>query len=68
LSCFKQPSLPLGHLHKNETFAGAGAGVLEATAWRYVAETPEVLASSARACTKSWSGDFVIVDGHAHPR
>jgi hypothetical protein len=45
LSCFKHALLPLAHLRKNETFAqvGAGFGVSEATAWRYVDETLEVL-------------------------
>ncbi|WP_420719044.1 helix-turn-helix domain-containing protein, partial [Streptomyces sp. NRRL S-646] len=49
LSCFKQALLTLAHLRKNETFAqvGAGFGVPEATAWRYVDETIEVLAAWA---------------------
>jgi hypothetical protein len=49
LSCFKQALLTLAHLRKNETFAqvGAGFGVSEATAWRYVDETLEVLAAWA---------------------
>ncbi|MGW1616813.1 helix-turn-helix domain-containing protein [Streptomyces sp. NPDC002285] len=46
LSCFKQALLVLAHLRKNETLAqvGAGFGVFEATTWRYVDETIEVLA------------------------
>ncbi|MGX8904718.1 helix-turn-helix domain-containing protein [Streptomyces netropsis] len=49
LGCFKQAFLALAHLRKNETFsqAGAGFGVSEATAWRYVDETLEVLAAWA---------------------
>ncbi|MEU4173208.1 transposase family protein, partial [Streptomyces sp. NPDC026665] len=45
LGCFKQALLALAHLRKNETFAqvDAGFGVSEATAWRYVDETLDVL-------------------------
>ncbi|GGZ06781.1 hypothetical protein GCM10010327_41750 [Streptomyces nitrosporeus] len=47
MSCFKQALLTPAHLRKNETFArvGAGFGVSEATAWRYVDETLDVLAA-----------------------
>jgi len=49
LGCFKQALLALAHLRKNETLAqlGAGFGVSEATAWRYVDETVELLAAWA---------------------
>jgi hypothetical protein len=73
LSCFKQALLTLAHLRKNETFAqvGAGFGVSEATAWRYVDETLEVLASWApglhEALVGLGEGDFVIVDGTLIP-
>ncbi|MBB5109747.1 hypothetical protein FHS40_008877 [Streptomyces spectabilis] len=73
LGCFKQVLLALAHLRKNETFAqaGAGFGVSEATAWRYVTETIEVLASCApglhEALTGLGEGDFVIVDGTLIP-
>jgi hypothetical protein len=73
LSCFKQALLALAHLRKNETFAqvGAGFGVLEATAWRYVDETLEVLAAWApglhEALVGLGEGDFVIVDGTLIP-
>jgi len=73
LSCFKQALLTLAHLQKNETFAqvGAGFGVSEATAWRYVDETLEVLASWApglhEALVGLGEGDFVIVDGTLIP-
>ena len=69
LRCFKQALLALAHLRKNETFAqvGAGFGVSEATAWRYVDETLEVLAAWApglhEALVGLGEGDFVIVDG-----
>ncbi len=69
LGCFKQTLLTLAHLCKNETFAqlGAGFGISQATAWRYVDETLELLASSApglhAALTGLGEGDFVIVDG-----
>lgn len=73
LSCFKQALLTLAHLRKNETFAqvGAGFGVSEATAWRYVDETLEVLAAWApglhEALVGLGEGDFVIVDGTLIP-
>ncbi|GAA3234484.1 hypothetical protein GCM10010493_01800 [Streptomyces lavendulae subsp. grasserius] len=43
--CLKQALLTLAHLRKKETFAqvGAGFGASEATAWRYVDETLDVL-------------------------
>ncbi|MFP8908531.1 helix-turn-helix domain-containing protein, partial [Streptomyces atacamensis] len=49
LGCFKQALLALAHPRKNETLAqlGAGFGVSEATAWRYVDEVLDVLASWA---------------------
>ncbi|WP_435806945.1 helix-turn-helix domain-containing protein, partial [Streptomyces canus] len=65
LSCFTQALLTLAHLRKNETFAqvGAGLGVSEATAWRYVDETLEVLAAWApglhEALVGLGEGDFV---------
>ncbi len=73
LSCFKQALLALAHLRKNETYrqVGAGFGVSEATAWRYVDETIEILASWApglhEALTGLGEGDFVIVDGTLIP-
>ena len=73
LSCFKQALLTLAHLRKNETFAqvGAGFGVSEATAWRYVDERLEVLAAWApdlhEALVGLGEGDFVIVDGPLIP-
>jgi hypothetical protein len=73
LSCFKQALLTLAHLWKNETFAqvGAGFGVSEATAWRYVDETLEVLAAWApglqEALVGLGEGDFIIVDGTLIP-
>ena len=69
LGCFKQALLTLAHLRKNETFAqlGAGFGISQATAWRYVDETLELLASWApglhEALTGLGEGDFVIIDG-----
>ncbi len=73
LSCFKQALLALAHLRKNETFAqiAAGFGVSQATAWRYVDETVEVLAAWApglqEALVGLGEGDFVIVDGTLIP-
>ncbi|MFJ9752794.1 transposase family protein, partial [Streptomyces chartreusis] len=63
----------LVHLRKNETFSqlGAGFGISEATAWRYVDETLEVLAAWApglrEALVGLGEGDFVIVDGTLIP-
>ncbi|SCE52420.1 Helix-turn-helix of DDE superfamily endonuclease [Streptomyces sp. SolWspMP-5a-2] len=47
LGCFQQALLALVHLRKSKTFAqlGAGFGISQATAWRYVDETLDVLAS-----------------------
>ncbi|WP_228984650.1 transposase family protein, partial [Streptomyces sp. DH12] len=44
LGCFKQALLTLVHLRKNETFSqlGAGFGISQATAWRYVDEALDV--------------------------
>ncbi|GLW04782.1 hypothetical protein Slala05_84120 [Streptomyces lavendulae subsp. lavendulae] len=73
LGCFKQAPLALAHLRKNETFAqvGAGFGVSEATAWRYVDETLDVLAAWAPGLHEALVGlgedDFVIVDGTLIP-
>ncbi|GAA4885642.1 IS5/IS1182 family transposase [Kitasatospora terrestris] len=73
LSCFKQALLTLAHLRKNETLAqlGAGFGVSQATAWRYVDETVELLAAWApglrEALVGLGEGDFVIVDGTLIP-
>ncbi|ANZ13344.1 transposase family protein [Streptomyces noursei] len=73
LGCFKQALLVLVHLRKNETFAqvGAGFGVSESTAWRYVDETLEILAAWApglrEALVGLGEGDFVIVDGTLIP-
>lgn len=73
LGCFKQALLTLVHLRKNETFAqlGAGFGISQATAWRYVDETFEVLASWApglhEALTGLGEGNHVIVDGTLIP-
>ncbi|NUR03749.1 MAG: transposase [Streptomyces sp.] len=49
LSCFKQALLALAYVRKNETFAQLAAGfdISEATAWRCVDETVEVLADRA---------------------
>ncbi len=69
LRCFKQALLALAHLRKNETFAqvGAGFGVSQSTAWRYVDETLEILASWVPGLWEALAGldegDFVIVDG-----
>jgi hypothetical protein len=73
LGCFKQALLALAHLRKNETLAQLAAGfrVSEATAWRYVDETLEVLAAWApglrEALVGLGEGDFVIVDGTLIP-
>ncbi|MFC8177180.1 transposase family protein [Streptomyces sp. NPDC057325] len=69
LGCFKQALLTLVHLRKNETFwqLGAGFGISQATAWRYIDETLDVLAGWApglrEALTGLGKGDHVIVDG-----
>jgi hypothetical protein len=69
LACFRQALLALVHLRKNETLPqlAAGFGTSTATAWRYVDETLEVLASWApglqEALVGLGEGDFVIVDG-----
>ncbi len=49
LGCFKQALLTLVHLRKNGTFSqlGAGFGISQATAWRYVNESLEVPAGWA---------------------
>ncbi|MBH1934255.1 transposase family protein [Streptomyces sp. AV19] len=71
--CFKQALPALSHLRKNETFAqvGAGFGVSESTAWRYVDETLEVLTAWApglrEALVGLGEGDFVVVDGTLIP-
>jgi hypothetical protein len=73
LGCFKQALLALAYLRKNETFAQVGAefGVSQATAWRYVGETLDVLAAWApglhEALTGLGEGDFVIIDGTLIP-
>jgi hypothetical protein len=73
LGCFKQALLTLVHLRKNETFSqfGAGFGISQATAWRYVDVAVDVLASWApglhEALTGLGEGDHVIVDGTLIP-
>ncbi|MFJ2899153.1 transposase family protein [Streptomyces sp. NPDC087218] len=73
LSCFRQALLTLAHLRKNEAFAQVGAGfeASEATAWRYVDESLDVLAAWApglhEALVGLGEGDFVIVDGTLIP-
>jgi len=73
LGCFKQALLALVHLRKNETFSqlGAGFGISQATAWRYVDETLDVLGSWApglhEALTGLGEGDHIIVDGTLIP-
>jgi len=73
LGCFQQALLTLVHLRENETFSqlGAGFGISQATAWRYVDETLDVLASWApglhEALTGLGEGDHVIVDGTLIP-
>ncbi len=73
LGCSKQALLTLVHLRKNETFSqlGAGFGVSQATAWRYVDEALDVLASWApglhEALTGLGEGDHFIVDGTLIP-
>ncbi|MEW2426353.1 transposase family protein [Streptomyces nigra] len=73
LGCFKQALLTLVHLRKNETFSqiGAGFGISQSTAWRYVDEVLDVLASWApgphEALTGLGEGDHIIVDGTLTP-
>lgn len=73
LSCFKHAPLVLVHLRKNETLPqlAAGFGVSTTTAWRYVDETLDVLASWTpglqEALVGLGEGDFVIVDGTLIP-
>ncbi len=73
LGCFDQALLTLVRLRKNETFAqlGAGFAISQATAWRYVDEALEVLASWAPALHEALTGldegDHVIVDGTLLP-
>lgn len=73
LGCFKQTLLVLAHLRKNETYrqVGAGFGVLEATAWRYVDETLALLAAWApclrEALVELGEGGFVIARGTLVP-
>lgn len=73
LTCFRQAQLSLAYLRTNETLAqlGAGFGVCEATAWRYVDETVDVLAAWApglrEAVTGRGADDFVILDGTLIP-
>ncbi|MGW6413004.1 transposase family protein [Streptomyces vinaceus] len=73
LGCFKQALLTLVHLRKNETFLqlGAGFGISQATAWRYVDETLDVLASWApglhEALVGLGEGSHVIVDSTLIP-
>ncbi|SHN35890.1 Helix-turn-helix of DDE superfamily endonuclease [Streptomyces yunnanensis] len=63
----------LAHFCKNETYrqVGAGFGVSESTAWRYVDETLELLAAWApglhEALIGLGDGDFVTVDGTLIP-
>ncbi|MFD4377592.1 transposase family protein [Streptomyces sp. NPDC058486] len=73
LNCCQQALLTLVHLRKNETFSqlGAGFGISQATAWRYVDETLNVLAGWApglhEALTGPGEGDHVIVDATLIP-
>ncbi len=73
LRCFQQALLALVHLRRNETFSqlGAGFGISQATAWRYVDETLDILAARApglhEALTGPGEGDHVIVDGTLIP-
>ena len=73
LGCFQQALLALVYLRKNETFSqlGAGFGISQATAWRYVDEPLDVLADWApglhEALTGLGEGDHVIVDGTLIP-
>lgn len=73
LNCFRQALLALAHLRKNDTLAqlGAGFGISEATAWRYVDETVDVLAAWAPGLREALAGrgedNFVILDGTLIP-
>ncbi len=73
LGCFRQALLVLVHLRKNETLPAlaAGFGVSTATAWCYVDETLDILATWApglrEALTGLGEGDHVIVDGTLIP-
>ncbi|GAA3503352.1 hypothetical protein GCM10019016_104620 [Streptomyces prasinosporus] len=73
LGCFDQALLTLVHLRKNETFSqlGASLGTSQTTAWRYVDEALDVLASWAPglhgALTGLGEGDHVTVDGTPIP-
>ncbi|WP_078908104.1 transposase family protein [Streptomyces vietnamensis] len=73
LGCFQQALLTLVHLRKNETFSqlGVGFGISQATAWRYVDETLDILVSWApglhEALAGLGEGDHVIVDGTLIP-
>lgn len=73
MGCFQQALLALAHLRKNETLAqlGAGFGISEATAWRYVDETISVLAAWAPGLREALTGrgedDFVVLDGTLIP-
>lgn len=73
LHCLQQALLEPAHLRKNETFAQLGAefGISEATAWRYVDETVDVLPAWASGLRKALTGqgedDFVIVNGTLIP-
>lgn len=69
----KQALFTLAHLRKNAAHrqAGAGCGVSEAAAWRYVDETIEIPASWAPGLCEAPTGlgedGFVIVDGTLVP-
>ncbi|WP_435972275.1 transposase family protein [Streptomyces sp. Qhu_M48] len=58
LDCFQQALLTLVHLRKNETFSqlGAGFGISQATAWRYVDEALDVLAGWAPGLHEALTG------------
>ncbi|GAA2436783.1 hypothetical protein GCM10010421_28190 [Streptomyces glaucus] len=73
MSCFRRAQLALAHLRKKERLAqpSAGFGVSEATAWRYVDETVDVLAAWTSGLREALTGrgkdDFVILDGTPIP-
>lgn len=56
--CFQQALLTLVHLRENETFAqlGDGFAISQATAWRYVGEALDVLASWASGLHEALTG------------